>query len=248
MGSSTPRSLLFFVIRDHLGTTPLSNLRETLIQDLTRIWATLSKPKGLEKSEIGDYFDFAFAALPHKILQPERFLAEVEKLGTRFREDYREAKKVGSNDQELGGGVFLPEYHRRIPADGFSVYAEGVWDQIVNNKDLDLPTQQELLAQFRCDEISREVLVAFDEAVSPLENQQADGVRLGSPIIIAGLGETMRESRTKAIKDFETEGSRYHKGVFTRKRTELEGKIDSRLKTLSQGQLSAAHKSGVTDF
>ena len=248
MGSSTPRSLLFFVIRDHLGTTPLSNLRETLIQDLTRIWTALSKPKGLEKSEIGDYFDFAFATLPHKIHQPERFVTEVEKLGTRFREDYRDTKKLGLNDQEPDRGVLLPEYHRRIPADGFSVYAEGVWDQIVNNKDLDLPTQQELLAQFRCDEISREVLVAFDEAVSPLENQQADGVRLGNPIIIAGLGDTIRESRTKAIKDFETEGSRYHKGVFTRKRTELEGKVDARLKALSQGQLSAAHKSGVADF
>ncbi|KAH0551355.1 Dynamin-like GTPase that mediates homotypic ER fusion [Trichoglossum hirsutum] len=248
MDSSTPRSLLFFVIRDHIGTTPLSNLRETLIQDLTKIWTTLSKPKGLENSKIEDYFDFAFAALPHKILQPQRFISEVEKLGTRFREDYRDSKSPGSNDQGLGGGVFLPEYHRRIPADGFSVYAEGVWDQIVNNKDLDLPTQQELLAQFRCDEISRDVLVAFDEAVSPLENQQADGVRLGNPAIIAGLGDAMRESRTKAIKDFETEGSRYHKGVFTRKRAELEGKVDARLKALSQGQLSAAHKLGVADF
>jgi hypothetical protein len=74
---SNPRSLLFFVIRDHLGTTPLANLRQTLIADLTGIWTSLSKPPGLEKSRIEDYFDFAFAALPHKILQPDRFIAEV---------------------------------------------------------------------------------------------------------------------------------------------------------------------------
>ena len=203
----------------------------------------------MEKSRIEDYFDFAFAALPHKILQPDKFITEVGKLGTRFRVGHRASKQHGpSIDQELEGGVFLPEYHRRIPADGFSVYAEGVWDQIVNNKDLDLPTQQELLAQFRCDEISREVLDAFDEIVTPLEEQQAEGVRLGKPAVLKDLGIIGRAARTKTIKSFETEASRYHKGVYTRKRLELEGKLDTRLKALYHGQLSAAHKSGVASF
>jgi len=246
---SNPRSLLFFVIRDHLGTTPLANLRNTLVQDLSRIWSGLNKPPGLEKSKIEDYFDFAFATLPHKILQPERFVSEVAKLGTRFKEGHRDPRRDPlRGDQEFEGGVFLPEYHRRIPADGFSIYAEQVWDQIVNNKDLDLPTQQELMAQFRCDEISREVLVGFDEAIIPFENKQADGIRLGKPEVLGGLGAAMRTARMKTVKSFETEASRYHKGVYARKKGELESKIDSRLKGLFQGQLSAAHKSGVKDF
>ena len=245
---SSPRSLLFFVIRDHLGTTPLANLRNTLTQDLSRIWSGLSKPPGMEKSRIEDYFDFAFATLPHKILQPERFVSEVAKLGTRFREGHRDSRRDALRDDQEQAPVFLPEYHRRIPADGFSHYAEGVWDQIVNNKDLDLPTQQELLAQFRCDEISREVLVIFDEAMVPFENKQSDGARTGKPEILAGLGAAMRTARMKALKSFETDASRYHKGVFTRKRTELESKVDGRLKSLFLGQLSAAHKAGVTYF
>jgi hypothetical protein len=203
----------------------------------------------MEKSKIEDYFDFAFAALPHKILQPERFLSEVAKLGTRFSEGRREPQKDSLRiEQETEGGVFFPEYHRRIPLDGFSIYAEGVWDQIVNNKDLDLPTQQELMAQFRCDEISREVLIGFDETVSPFELKQAEGVRSGKPEILGGLGVAMRTARMKTIKDFEMEASRYHKGVFTRKEAELKNKIDGRLKALFLGQLSAAHKSGVHDF
>ncbi|KAI9650977.1 Dynamin-like GTPase that mediates homotypic ER fusion [Ciborinia camelliae] len=242
---STPRSLLFFVIRDHLGTTPLANLKDTLIQDLTSIWTSLSKPAGLENSRIEDYFDFAFAALPHKILQPDKFVAEVQKLGTRFRAGH---KSTRAEDAGFEGGVFLPEYHRRIPADGFSVYTEGVWDQIVNNKDLDLPTQQELLAQFRCDEISREVLVSFDGEIQPLEEKQAEGTRSGKPTVIADLGATGKKARTSTVKHFETQASRYHKGVYTLKRTELEGKIDARLKALYNGQLTAAHKSGVASF
>ena len=202
----------------------------------------------MEKSKIDDYFDFAFAALPHKILQPDRFVSEVEKLGTRFREGYRDSRRdVFKSDQD-SDGVFLPDYHRRIPADGFSIYAQQVWDQIVNNKDLDLPTQQELMAQFRCDEISREVLEGFDEAIIPFENKQAEGARLGQPEVLGGLGAAMRTARMKTVKAFETEASRYHKGVYARKKGELENKIDGRLKVLFQGQLSAAHKSGVRDF
>lgn len=245
---SNPRSLLFFVIRDHLGTTPLANLRNTLIQDLSRIWSGLNKPPGLEKSKIGDYFDFAFAALPHKILQPDRFVSEVEKLGTRFREGFRDSRRDAFKSDQESDGVFLSEYHRRIPADGFSIYAQQIWDQIVNNKDLDLPTQQELMAQFRCDEISREVLEGFDEMIIPFENKQAEGTRLGQLEIIGGLGAAMRTARMKTVKAFETEASRYHKGVYARKKGELESKIDGRLKALFQGQLSAAHKSGVRDF
>ena len=247
--SSSPRSLLFFVIRDHLGTTPLANLRNTLLQDLSRIWSGLSKPPGMEKSRIEDYFDFAFAALPHKILQPERFVSEVAKLGARFREGSKDPRRDPlRGDQDRPEGVFLPEYHRRIPADGFSIYAEGVWDQIVNNKDLDLPTQQELLAQYRCDEISREVLESFDDSISPFEAKQAEGVRTGKLEILGGLGAAMRSARMKALKSFQTEASRYHKGVYGRKRTELEGKVDGRLKALYLGQLSAVHKQGINSF
>ncbi|KKA19276.1 Protein sey1 [Rasamsonia emersonii CBS 393.64] len=238
--STTHRSLLFFVIRDFIGVTPLENLKNTLLEDLSRIWASLSKPPGLERSTIHDYFDFAFYGLPHKGYQPEQFAAEVKKLGTRFRE--------GKKGDSPENGVFLPEYHRRIPADGFAHYAEGIWDQIVNNKDLDLPTQQELLAQFRCDEILREVLVGFDEAITPFEEKQAESARSGEPEVLGGLGPAMRSARMKTIKNFETEASRYHKGVYQRKRAELENKIDTRLKALFQGQLSAAHKLGVKEF
>ncbi|KAF7548555.1 hypothetical protein G7046_g8636 [Stylonectria norvegica] len=245
---STPRSLLFFVIRDHLGTTPLGNLRTTLVQDLTKIWSSISKPQGLENSRIEDYFDFGFAALPHKILQADKFTDEIAKLGSRFTTGHRVGKPGTHGDQELEGGLFLAEYHRRIPADGFSVYAEGVWDQIVNNKDLDLPTQQELLAQFRCDEISREVLVNFDLVVAPLEEKQAESTRLGLATVLIDLGLTGSDARTKCIKAFEVQASRYHKGVYSRKRVELEGKIDTRLKTLYLGQLAAAHKAGVAAF
>ncbi|RMZ80257.1 hypothetical protein DV738_g2921, partial [Chaetothyriales sp. CBS 135597] len=244
---STSRSLLYFVIRDFLGTTPLQNLRNTLMQDMARIWSSLSKPAGLEKSTIDDYFDFAFTALPHKLYQPEQFTKAVSQMATRFREGHRDARRDALRE-EFEAGVFLPEYHRRIPADGFSHYAAGIWDQIVSNKDLDLPTQQELLAQFRCDEIMREVMVAFDLAITPLETKQSEFSQSGLAQVLPGLGTAMKTARGSATKDFDTEAGRYHKAVYQRKRAELESKMDVRLKALFVGQLSAAHKQGVEDF
>lgn len=113
---------------------------------------------------------------------------------------------------------------------------------------MDLPTQQELLAQFRCDEISREVLVSFDEKIAPLEDQQAEDARLGKFSVIAELGIAMNAARSKIFKDFETNASRYHKGVYKRKHAELEAKVDTRLKALFQKQLTAAHKNGIESF
>lgn len=241
------RSLIYFVIRDFLGTTPLQNLRNTLMQDLSRIWTSLSKPQGLENSSIDDYFDFAFTALPHKIYAPDKFTQAVNDMSKRFKEGHRDPRRDLLRS-EFESGVFLPEYHRRIPADGLTHYAESIWDQIVNNKDLDLPTQQELLAQFRCDEIAREAMVAFDETISPFEIKQSSATSLGQPEIIEGLGAAMIAARAKALKEFETEASRYHKGTYQRKRVELENKIDSRLKALFAGQLTAAHKIGIARF
>ena len=216
--------------------------------DLTRLWSGLSKPPGLEQSKIEDYFDFAFVALPHKILQPEKFVEEVQKLGTRFREGYQDPQRKTFLLDDATLPIFLPEYHRRIPADGFSVYAENVWAQIDSNKDLDLPTQQELLAQFRCDEIAKEVLVAFDAIIVPFEERQSTAAKSGSSSIITELGSVMTLARADTLKAFEVEASRYHKGVFNRKQTELAIGLDTRLKALFAGQLAAAHKAGVLAF
>ena len=113
--SSNQRTLLLFVIRDHLGTTPLANLQATLIADLQRIWDTLLKPAELQDRKLTDYFDLSFTALPHKILASERFESDVRALRGRF------------TDKSRDDFVFKPAYHKRIPADGVAFYMEGIW-------------------------------------------------------------------------------------------------------------------------
>ena len=65
--------------------------------------------------------------------------------------------------------LFRPKYHKGIPADGFPMFACNIWERIIANRDLDLPTQQQLLAQFRCDEISDSIFLEFLAKVEHLK-------------------------------------------------------------------------------
>jgi hypothetical protein len=61
------------------------------------------------------------------------------------------------------------------------------------NKDLDLPTQQELLAQFRCDEISALALSEFNQQAK----SQKKPVEAGR--VVEGLGAMMRSWKAEAL-------------------------------------------------
>lgn len=65
--------------------------------------------------------------------------------------------------------------------------------QVLTNKDLDLPTQQELLAQFRCDEISATVLEAFQAASKGAKRPVESGN------VVEGLGGMMGDWKATAI-------------------------------------------------
>ncbi|KAF9909033.1 Dynamin-like GTPase that mediates homotypic ER fusion [Lobosporangium transversale] len=224
------KTLLLFVIRDHVGATPLANLSNTLRVDLERIWHGLSKPEGLEDCKITDYFDFMFTTLSHKLLQPEKFEADVDQLRLRF------------TDPNNPNYVFQPQYSRRVPVDGLHIYAGGIWDKIMTNKDLDLPTQQELLAQYRCDEIASAAFAIFQEKVKEFRQPIESGN------IVEDLGPKMNEIRSVAIKSFDKDASRYHAEVYKRKRAEMMSKANHMLEAYFLGQLKNLHKKAVSMF
>ncbi|GAA5942097.1 hypothetical protein JCM3775_007400 [Rhodotorula graminis] len=230
-GDSQDKTLLLFVIRDHIGATPLANLRATLTADLNRLWDGLSKPEGLESSKIDDFFDLDFVTLPHKLLQPELFEAQVVELRQRFSKSNAQAAASSSSSS-----VFQSKYHKRIPADGISTYMGTIWDAVVSNKDLDLPTQQELLAQFRCGELAAAAFSTFAALVSAFPPAPPAG-QLDST-----LGSRMLDAKQAALVAYDTAASRYHPAVYARQRAELVAKVHSALAPLFATQLKSAHK------
>jgi hypothetical protein len=224
------KTLLFFVVRDHLGNVPLNELSQTIKEDLEKIWTELSKPSGLEKCSITDFFDFMFFGLPHKILMPKDFDEQSKVLAKCFY------------DKDHSNYVFRPQYHKMIPADGFTHFVESIWEQIITNKNLDLPTQQQLLAQFRCDEISTEIVKLLIEKFLPYKSSIESGK------IIPDLGQVFLQNVDTALSRFDSDAGRYNKDVYKKKRLELISRIYDILSVYFIGQLRNIHRQNISSF
>lgn len=225
--SRPPRSKILFVIRDFIGTTPLANLEETLLNDLHGHWDSIAKPTAeLEGSKISDFFDIEFTALPHKVLQEEKFSEGVREL----REDF------------ISGKLFDPAYHRSIPIDGWPHYAEQIWEQVELNKDLDLPTQQILVARFRCKEIGDLAWKEFSDSLDKCEH------KFGGTTIIPRFGEILRPLRKTALETFDSQASKYNESVYKAERSDLLEKLDGLLISHYKAQLDAASRENTVLF
>ncbi|KAG9031971.1 Dynamin-like GTPase that mediates homotypic ER fusion [Tulasnella sp. JGI-2019a] len=215
-----PRTLLLFVIRDHDSATPLSNIQEILMADLGKIWGSINKPEGRAQSRLDDYFDVTFVSMANKIFSTAQLEADIVQFHGRFadraREDY----------------VFKPEYHRRIPADGMAHYMEDIWNLIQNDKDINLPTQQELLSQFQCDKIAAEALEEFKIQSEPSQRLIAGGH------VVEELGRKMRMWKDTAIAHFDASASRYQQSIYSNTRNGLVAQLNISLRPLFSGQLN----------
>lgn len=149
--------------------------------DLKKIWASLKKPDSFETLELESVFTFDFAFLPHKVLKPNEFMATCDELARRFQ----------NGPDSIFGAHCSPKI---VPIDGLAFYLQSIWDKIRLNNDLNLPSQQELLAQFRCDELAQE---AFAELVSSTELATARLRELREPM--ARFGETVSEIKQKHL-------------------------------------------------
>ncbi|ODV77171.1 putative stress-related vesicular transport protein [Suhomyces tanzawaensis NRRL Y-17324] len=227
--NNTHKVLLLIVIRDHIGVTPLQALAETLITDLNKMWLDLSKPAELSHLKFSDFFDVDFHALHHKVLQPDEFSKDVKLLGDRLV-----VKKE----------LFKPNYHHQIPVDGWTMYAENCWDQIDNNKDLDLPTQQILVAKFKCDEISNGV---YDEFVAKHHGLFDDKVP-GENVDYEQMGLAMVDLREDTLDDYDTSASRYNQTIYEQKRQALKEKIHAKFREVFDVHAKWVVETGVGQF
>jgi len=224
------KTLLLFVIRDFTGCTPISNLSEVLTNELNKIWKDISKPEKYSESTLSDYFDLMFTTLPHKIFLPEQFDQEVIQLKERF---------YNTEDSDY---VFKSKYHRGIPADGFSSYAESIWDKVAYNHDLDIPTQQQLLAEYRCDEIAKTIINDFQEDIKKYKEILENGE------IMEDMGEKFNEVRDKSLDLYDGSAGRYRKEVYIRKRTDFLEKMNTYLQVYYLLQLRNLEKKAYGTF
>lgn len=219
------RCLLLFVIRDFTGLTPLSNLGQSLEADMNRIWADLNKPEECKDSKLVDFFDLKFASISHKHYQPEKFDSDIRKLGDDF-----------SNETFFANN----RYHKKIPIDAWALYSQQIWEQIENNKDLDLPTQQILVSRFKCNEISTALYdEIFDKEFNELTLPEKDPLE---------SCKVFKALRSKCLELYDQQASRYKSAVYLETRKELELKMDLKLKDFQSRILGLLIEKLVTEL
>lgn len=219
------RCLLLFVIRDFTGLTPLSNLGQSLEADMNRIWADLNKPEECKDSKLVDFFDLKFASISHKHYQPEKFDSDIRKLGDDF-----------SNETFFANN----RYHKKIPIDAWALYSQQIWEQIENNKDLDLPTQQILVSRFKCNEISTALYdEIFDKEFNKLTLPEKDPLE---------SCKVLKALRSKCLELYDQQASRYKSAVYLETRKELELKMDLKLKDFQSRILGLLIEKLVTEL
>jgi protein SEY1 len=229
------KTRLLFVLRDHyaveVGGTPMERLRSVLAADVDKIWNTIAKPEAAVGTSFSNYFDLDFFALPHKVLEPEQFKAA----GRRLREKFH------------NGDLFLKEYSRGVAADGFSSYAESVWETVRANKELDIPTQKEMLAHVRCEQIARDAMVEVDAALAPLRASllPVNGEKLAP---VPDLYEILLSAVDAALQAYDESASRYSRSVAEMKSNDLHSKLGSDCKALYDAQVTAVSDSAIARF
>lgn len=115
-------------------------------------------------------------------------------------------------------------------------------DQVQSNADLDIPTQQELLAQFRCDEIAAVATETFVSSIKTVRRRVETGE------VVSDLGSSMTSWLDIALARFDRDASRYHSGVYTKKRVDLVAVLHAALNPLFLGHVKNLHKSVLKDF
>lgn len=236
------KTRLLFVLRDH-AMTPLELLASTLREDVNNIWATIAKPAAAASLSLDTFFDLDFVALPHKVFCEADFLTAVAALRTRFHD----------------GSLFLPAYRRGVAADGLAPYAGAVWETIRANKELDIPSQQAMLAHVRCEAIAGDAYAAFQAATAGVRETLQPPAGSGgggkgeagkrAPVVpIPRLLSALADASTTALATYDGQAHRYTADVAASRRVELVAKLTAAAKPLVAAQAAAAAAAAKADL
>jgi hypothetical protein len=218
--SDAPKTILLFVIRDHVSsTTSLEVLSERIMKDMNALWAQIAKPVHWQNAAATDVFDFQFNSLAHFVLEPDNFERDCNALQERF---YNPKHKKY---------LFKRAHPKTIISGGFADYAKGIWETILENRNLDLPSQKQVLSLHRCTDTLNQAYNMFLEDWRALLATCADGRYV--PHFELELSNMCK--RTFGLYDAVTQG--YHPEVRERKAEELRGKVAHDLKQLVEAHM-----------
>lgn len=128
-------------------------ITELILHDIYTLWKEIKKPDRYKDYTPDRFFEFEFTTLSHKFYFEERFNTEVADMRKRLFSD---------NNNYIFRHV---SSEKTVPIDGMDHYCKQIWDNIISDKDLNIPTQKEMLANYRCNELKEVALLTVEPLI-----------------------------------------------------------------------------------
>lgn len=192
---------------------PKRNAREKIesmiLSDIHKIWEEIKKPEKFKDSTPEKFFRFEFITLSHKVYLPEKFNSEVFELRQRLNSTHENYIFDHLSNQ------------KGVPADGLKQYITQLWNDILNEKELNIPSQKEMLANYRCSEIKQNILNAHDAEFKEFTNLTSSK---GDDSFI----EKCKSIHDKMVEEYDKTASNYETKIYQNIRKQLEEAIYQR--------------------
>ncbi len=184
-------------------------ITKILKNDISNIWDEVKKPENYENKKIEDFFIFEFMSLSNYIYERTKFENEINELKIRFNNE--------NNDY-----IFNNIISENIPCDGLGYYIFQIWNEILNEKDLDIPTQREMVSNYRCQEIKMNILKKYENELDNLNKES-------SKKNLSDFKNFCINLRNNILNDYDESVSYYDENVKSKIREELDENISKRL-------------------
>ena len=206
----TAKKIIIF-LRDFDPTRNRKDKIEGLIlEDIHKIWKDIKIPEKYAGKGPENFFSFEFITLPHLIYRPQDFKDEIENLRKRLIKD--SPNYFFNNLSSI----------KNVPADGLKQYVTQIWTDIMNEKDLDIPSQREMLANYRCNEIKNQILSSYDKQFKEI-------YKLSTEKDIPNFKDICIDLKNKICEEYEKKSSNYDNKVFLNIHKQLEEQISQKL-------------------
>ncbi|CAG9579988.1 conserved hypothetical protein [Leishmania major strain Friedlin] len=198
---------LLIVLRDFTEDDPAPSLA-TVRKSFDTIWEGITRPAQFAGASIDALFHLKYYVMPHYKLQKTEFMTSVETLQRWF------------SDSQCPDYLFSHRaMFRGVPLEGLPAYLTSCWEAIRTSKDLDIPTQREMLAQHRCKEAKMQELKAFRHFARNYEDRLLHGEML------LRLSEVLDEEMETRLTSFYRQTKLYNSDVVGQYANELETEL-----------------------
>ena len=191
----TAKKIIIFLRDFDPSRNRKDKIESLILEDIHKIWKEIKIPEKFVGKGPENFFSFEFITLPHLLYRTDDFNNEIENL----------RKRLDKNDENY----FFRNLSsiKNVPADGLKQYVNQIWKDILNDKDLNIPSQREMLANYRCTEIKNNILLSHDKEFKDLYKSSLEKN-------IENIKDIFIEIKNKICIEYEKQASNYEEKVY----------------------------------